>query len=238
MLKNLKSFNLSQIELKVLDFWKKNQIFEKSLAQRKGKKRFVFYEGPPTANAPPAIHHVLARAFKDVIPRYKTMRGYYVPRQAGWDTHGLPVELQVEKALGFKSKRDIEKFGIAAFNRKCKESVWGFKEEWERFTERVGFWVDMKNPYITYEPKYIESLWWIIQRFFKKSFMYKGYKVAPWCPRCGTTLSSHELAQGYREVSDDSIYVKFKLIKGQEIANVAVNDKTYILSWTTTPWTL
>ncbi|MEK9173242.1 MAG: class I tRNA ligase family protein [Patescibacteria group bacterium] len=238
-IKNLKEFNLPKIEEKVLAYWKKNQIFEKTLSARKKGRRFVFFEGPPTANGRPGIHHVLARAFKDVILRYKTMRGYYVLRRAGWDTHGLPVEIQVEKELGLKSKKDIEKFGIAEFNEKCKESVWKFKDEWERLTERMGFWLDMKNPYVTYEKDYIESLWWIVAQFWKKKLLYKGHKIVNWCPRCGTGLSSHEMAQGYKEVVDNSVYVKFKLKKGQKIGkDFSVNDKTFILSWTTTPWTL
>jgi len=224
------AFSLPQAEERVLRLWKEKHIFEKSLALRRarGKKHFVFFEGPPTANGRPGIHHVLARAFKDVILRYKTMRGFYVPRKGGWDTHGLPVELEVEKALGFTSKKDIEKFGIAAFNKKCKESVWKYKDEWERLTERMGYWLDLKNPYITYENDYIETLWWIIKEVWKEKLLYKGHRVAPWCPRCGTALSSHEMAQGYKEVEDNSVYVKFKL-KG---------EKTFILSWTTTPWTL
>ncbi|TSC82868.1 MAG: isoleucyl-tRNA synthetase [Parcubacteria group bacterium Gr01-1014_20] len=245
--KDLKEFNLPKTEEKVLEYWKKNQIFEKTLALRKptsakaskGKKHFVFFEGPPTANGRPGIHHVLARAFKDVILRYKTMRGFNAPRRAGWDTHGLPVEIQVEKELGLKSKKDIEKFGIAEFNKKCKESVWKFKDEWERLTERMGFWLDMKDPYVTYEKDYIETLWWIIAQFWKKKLLYKGNRIVNWCTRCGTGLSSHEMAQGYKEVTDNSVYVKFKLKKGQKVGkDFSTNDKTYILSWTTTPWTL
>ncbi|MBI2033580.1 MAG: class I tRNA ligase family protein [Candidatus Liptonbacteria bacterium] len=227
-------------EEKTLEFWKKNGTFEKSVAlrQTQGKPRFVFYEGPPTANGRPGIHHVLARSFKDIILRYKTMQGFFVPRRGGWDTHGLPVEIEVERELGLKSKKDIEKFGIAEFNKKCKESVWKYKEEWERLTERMGFWLDLKNPYITYETNYIETLWWIIKEIWKKKLLYKGHKVVPWCPRCGTALSSHELAQGYKEVTDNSVYVKFKLKKGKKIGDFTTDDKTYILSWTTTPWTL
>lgn len=223
--------NLPKLEEQVLEFWKERQIFQKSLDKRKGKKPFVFYEGPPTANGRPGIHHVLARAFKDIILRYKTMRGFYVPRKAGWDTHGLPVEIEVEKKLGLRSKKDIEKFGIAEFNQKCRESVWEYKDEWEKLTDRMGYWLDMKHPYVTYHVPYMESLWWTIAQFYKKGLMYKGHKVVPWCTRCGTALSSHELGQpgGYKEVTDNSVYLKFKLSKG---------DNIYILSWTTTPWTL
>lgn len=239
MLRGLKQFNLPELEEKVLKLWRDRSIFEQTIKNREGKNPFRFYEGPPTANGRPGIHHILARAFKDAIPRYKTMRGFYVERKGGWDTHGLPVELEVEKKLGLKSKRDIEKFGIAEFNKKCRESVWEYKSEWERFTERIGFWLDLKNPYITYENSYIESLWWIISEINKKKLLYKGHKVVPWCPRCGTALSSHELAQGYDTVEDNSVYVKFKLKKGQRIGKDFVADgKTYVLSWTTTPWTL
>jgi len=242
------SFSFPQMEDEVLSFWESNKIFEKSVANRKmkssfakaskDKKNFVFFEGPPTANGMPGVHHVEARSFKDIILRYKTMRGYYVPRRAGWDTHGLPVEVQVEKELGLKTKKDIEKYGVAEFNKKCKESVWRYKELWENLTARMGFWIDMKNPYITYENSYIESLWAIIKEFAKKKYLYEDYKVVPWCTRCGTALSSHELAQGYEKVKDNSVYVKFKLKKGQKIGNFVTDDATYILSWTTTPWTL
>jgi isoleucyl-tRNA synthetase len=192
-------------------------------------KEYVFYEGPPTANGKPGIHHLEARAFKDAIPRYKTMQGYHVRRKGGWDTHGLPVELQVEKKLGLTSKRAIEEYGIAKFNKECKESVWEYTDLWEKFTERIGYWVDQKNPYVTYHNDYIESVWNVIKTANDKNLLYKDYKVVPWCPRCGTTLSSHELAQGYEDVKDLSVYVKFK-VKGQ--------DNTYIIAWTTTPWTL
>ncbi|MDP3975176.1 MAG: class I tRNA ligase family protein, partial [Candidatus Jorgensenbacteria bacterium] len=225
-------FSLPAIEEKVLAYWRANRVFEKSLAlrQAQGKKykRFVFFEGPPTANGRPGIHHVLARAFKDIVLRYKTMRGFYVPRKSGFDTHGLPVEIEVEKELGLKSKKEIEKFGIAEFNKKCKESTLKYKDEWERLTERMGFWLDLKNPYLTYENRYMETVWWILKEVWKKKLLYRGHKVVPWCPRCGTTLSSHELALGYEEVEDTSVYVKF----------YAPKLRAYILSWTTTPWTL
>src|SRR5665213_703666 len=237
-------FNLPQLEEKVLKFWEERKIFEKSVEKNKPKGRpakseqFVFYEGPPTANGRPGVHHILSRAFKDIIPRFKTMQGFYVPRKGGWDTHGLPVELQVEKQLGIKSKKEIEAYGIAAFNEKCRESVWEFKAEWERMTKRMGYWLDLKDPYITYRPEYMETLWWIIAQMWKKKLLYKGHRVVPWCTRCGTSLSSHELAQGYKEVTDRSVFVKFKLKEGQKIGKFTTDDKTYILSWTTTPWTL
>src|SRR3989344_1925056 len=223
---------LVEQEEKTLAFWREHNIFEKTLEKSKSSgKEFVFYEGPPTANGKPGIHHLEARAFKDAIPRYKTMRGFYVRRKGGWDTHGLPVELAVEKELWLKSKKEIEIYGIAAFNEKCKESVWKYVHEWEEFTQRSGYWVDLKNPYITYKSEYTESVWNIIKRVHDKGLLYKDYKVLPWCPRCGTALSSHELAQGYEDVKDLSVYAKFK-VKGERFKD------TYILAWTTTPWTL
>jgi isoleucyl-tRNA synthetase len=237
-------FSLPRSEEKVLAFWNNHGIFEKSVAKNAPKnkntkaKEFIFYEGPPTANGRPGVHHILSRAFKDIIPRYKTMQGFYVPRKGGWDTHGLPVEIQVEKQLGLKSKKEIEQYGVAEFNKKCRESVWEFKDEWERMTKRMGFWLDLKNPYITYEPEYMETLWWIIAQFWRKKFLYKGHRVVPWCPRCGTALSSHELAQGYKEVTDNSVYVKFHLKPGQQFGTHVTKDAAYVLSWTTTPWTL
>jgi len=213
----------------VLQYWKENDTFKKSLEKKSPKGEYVFYEGPPTANGKPGIHHLEARAFKDAIPRYKTMRGYHVRRKGGWDTHGLPVELQVEKKLGFSSKKEIEEYGIAKFNQQCKESVWEYTDLWEKFTERIGFWVDQKNPYVTYHNDYIESVWNVIKQADKQKLLYKDYKVVPWCPRCETGLSSHELAQGYMDVKDLSVYAKFKVVG---------KDNTYILAWTTTPWTL
>src|SRR3990167_4839286 len=213
----------------ILEFWRENKIFEQSLKQTEGEKEFIFYEGPPTANGKPGIHHLEARAFKDAIPRYKTMRGYCVKRRAGWDTHGLPVELEVEKQLGFKGKPDIEKYGISAFNKKCRESVFAYIDEWARFTKRIGFWVDETKAYLTFDSSYMEVLWNLLARTARDGRLYKDYKVLPWCPRCGTALSSHELAQGYEEVKDLSITAEFELL-----------DKpgTYLLAWTTTPWTL
>ncbi|MDO8655487.1 MAG: class I tRNA ligase family protein, partial [bacterium] len=228
-----------KLEEQVLERWKKENTFARSLEGRKGGRTFVFYEGPPTANAGPGIHHVLTRVFKDVVCRYKTMQGFFVPRKAGWDTHGLPVELQIEKKLGLKSKKDIEKYGIAKFNAECKQSVWEFKKEWEDLTERVGFWLDTTNPYITYSREYIETLWGIIKEFSVRKLLYKDFKVVPYCTRCGTALSSHELAQGYKTVKDRSVYVKFKLKSGQSLGRTQrVPKNTSILAWTTTPWTL
>ncbi len=214
-------------EKQTLKFWKQTRAFEKSIEQRKKAANFVFYEGPPTANAKAGLHHVLARVFKDIICRYKTMRGFKVLRKAGWDTHGLPVELEIEKKLGLKSKKDIEKYGIARFNQKCKRSVWQYQKDWERLTERIGFWLDLKNPYITCQPDYIETIWWIIKEIFKKGFLYQDYKVVPYCSRCGTSLSSHEVALGYKKIKEPAVYVKFQ-----------TKGKTFLLAWTTTPWTL
>jgi len=227
---------LPELEEKWLKYWQAHKIFEKSLQKPSAQGSFVFFEGPPTANGKPGIHHVLARAFKDLIPRYKTMRGFRVERKAGWDTQGLPVELQVEKELGFKGKPDIEKYGVKEFNDKCRADVWKYKEDWEKLTERMGFWLDLTKPYITYERSYIESLWWIFKQIDKAGLLYQDYKVLPHCPRCGTALSSHEVALGYKSVPDKAVYVKFKL-KSQN-SKVKIEDNTYILSWTTTPWTL
>ncbi|MFM7088404.1 MAG: class I tRNA ligase family protein, partial [Candidatus Paceibacterota bacterium] len=230
MSEEIKKSAYAQNEEKVLEFWKEKSIFQKSMDERANSgKEFVFYEGPPTANGNPGIHHLEARAFKDVIPRYKTMQGFHVRRKGGWDTHGLPVELQVEKKLGLNSKKMIEEYGVAKFNKECKENVWMYLDQWNKFTERIGYWVDQKHPYVTYHNSYIESLWNVVKKIDDQNLLYKDYKVVPWCPRCGTALSSHELAQGYEDVKDLSLYVKFK-VKGQE--------NTYILAWTTTPWTL
>ncbi len=216
-------------EERILTFWEEKDIFHKTLTKESPKGDFVFYEGPPTANGRPGIHHLEARSFKDCLPRYKTMQGFRVGRKGGWDTHGLPVELQVEKELGLKSKKEIEQFGVAEFNKRCKQSVFTYLEDWGRFTKRIGYWVDQENAYYTFHNSYIENLWGVVGEVEKKGLLYKDYKVLPWCPRCGTALSSHELAQGYEEVKDLSVYVKFKVV-GQE--------NTYILAWTTTPWTL
>jgi isoleucyl-tRNA synthetase len=222
--------NFPQLEEEMLLHWKNNEVFKKSLAKSAPKGDYIFFEGPPTANGMPGIHHLLARSFKDVMPRFKTMQGFHVARKAGWDTHGLPVELQVEKELGFNGKPDIEKYGVKEYNQKCKESVWVYKDEWEKFTERSGFWLDMEKPYVTYENNYMESVWWVVSEMWKKNLVYKGYKVVPYCPRCGTPLSSHEVAQGYKDDTEDpAVTVKFK-VKGK------ANE--FFLAWTTTPWTL
>jgi isoleucyl-tRNA synthetase len=239
-------------EEKVLAFWEENKIFQKSLEKESTKGEFVFYEGPPTANGKPGIHHLEARAFKDIIPRYKTMQGFHVRRKGGWDTHGLPVELQVEKKLGLNSKKAIEEYGIGKFNQECKQSVWDYLEFWNTFTKRIGYWVDQENPYITYENNYIESLWNVVGEVNKKDLLYKDYKVLPWCPRCGTALSSHELAQGYETVKDLSLYVKFRVVSSPDAfpqvlgspsaqpdhSEKHTSSETFILAWTTTPWTL
>jgi isoleucyl-tRNA synthetase len=230
MLKDLKEYRPAELEAKVADLWKKRRVFEKTVKSRRGRKNFVFYEGPPYANGHPALHHILARVFKDIILRYKTMQGYNVPRRAGWDTHGLPIELGVEKELGVKEKREIEeKIGIEVFNEKAKENIWKYLAEWKTFTERIGYWLDLDNPYVTYDPKYIESLWWTFKKISDRGYLAESRKVVPYCPRCGTPLSSHELAQPevYRLAKDPSIYVKFK-----------IKDGEYLLVWTTTPWTL
>jgi isoleucyl-tRNA synthetase len=218
-------------EEKIIEFWKKNRIFEKSLDIRKVKTRFVFFEGPPTANGKPGVHHGLSRIYKDTVLRYKSLRGYYVPRKGGWDTQGLPVEIEVEKALNIHTKREIEDFGVEKFNALCKESVMKYTEDWEKMTDRIGFWLDMENAYLTYDNKYIETVWWLLDQIFKKGLIYQGYKSIPYCPRCGTTLSSHEVSQGYKKVKDPSIYVRFK-IKDDRFKD------TSLLVWTTTPWTL
>ncbi len=233
-----------KLEENVLDFWKKEKIFEKSLANREGGQRYVFYEGPPTANGKPGIHHVLARVFKDLFPRYKTMRGYYVPRKAGWDTHGLPVEVEVEKKLGFKGKDDIEKFGVAEFNKLCKQSVWEYVQEWERMTERIGYWADLEHPYITYENDYMETGWWILKRLWDQNRLFKDYKVTMHCPRCNTSLSDAEVAQGYKDnVDDPSVYIRLRLRPGEAEKlpfgpDAARGLPVAFMVWTTTPWTL
>ncbi len=215
-------------EKAVEKFWKENKIFEKSMDSRKEGPTYTFYDGPPTANGKPHIGHVLTRVIKDMIPRYRTMKGYYVPRKAGWDTHGLPVELEVEKLLGLDGKEQIEEYGMDPFIRKCKESVWKYKGMWEDFSGTVGFWADMDNPYVTYHDDFIESEWWALKEIWNKGLLYKGFKIVPYCPRCGTPLSSHEVAQGYKAVKERSAVVRFK-VKGED---------AYFLAWTTTPWTL
>ena len=218
-----------RLEENILDFWKSEKIFEKTLLATKNNKKFVFYEGPPTANGAPGVHHILSRVFKDIFPRYKTMKGYYVARKAGWDTHGLPVEIEVEKKLGINSKKEIEKIGVEKFNRLCRESVIKYEDDWKRMTERIAFWIDLDNAYYTFKNEYIESVWWILKTIWDKKLLYEGHKIVPYCPRCGTALSSHEVAQGYKEVEDHTVIVKFPLQN---------RDNTYLLVWTTTPWTL
>jgi isoleucyl-tRNA synthetase len=216
-------------EAQVLQFWESRRIFEKTLEKTRSGKPYVFYEGPPTANGKPHFGHLMPRVYKDLFPRYQTMKGRYVLRKGGWDTHGLPVELEVERALGLNSKQEIEKYGIEKFAKKCQESVWKYKGEWERMIRRMGFWIDLDKAYITYTPEYIESVWWALKRIWEQGLLYKGHKVLPYCPRCGTPLSSHEVAQGYEEVTEPAVTVKFRL-RGRE--------KEYLLAWTTTPWTL
>ena len=215
-------------EKEIEKFWDENHIFEKSMDSRKEGETYTFYDGPPTANGKPHIGHVLTRVIKDMIPRYRTMKGYMVPRKAGWDTHGLPVELEVEKALGLDGKEQIEQYGLDPFIRKCKESVWKYKGMWEDFSGTVGFWADMEHPYVTYDDNYIESEWWALKEIWKKGLLYKGFKIVPYCPRCGTPLSSHEVAQGYKQVKERSAIVRFKV----------KDEDAYFLAWTTTPWTL
>ena len=222
------NLNFVEREKKVEQFWKDNDIFRKSMENRKEGPTYTFYDGPPTANGKPHIGHVLTRVIKDMIPRYRTMKGYMVPRKAGWDTHGLPVELEVEKLLGLDGKEQIEEYGLDPFIDKCKESVWKYKGMWEDFSGTVGFWADMDDPYVTYHDDFIESEWWALKTIWDKGLLYKGFKIVPYCPRCGTPLSSHEVAQGYKDVKERSAVVRFKV----------KNEDAYILAWTTTPWTL
>ncbi|RLF39018.1 MAG: isoleucine--tRNA ligase, partial [Thermoplasmata archaeon] len=221
-------YNPPKLEKEILKFWEEKEIFKKSVEKRKGNERFVFLEGPPTANGSPHPGHILTRIMKDVILRYYTMNGFYTPRRAGWDTHGLPVEIEVEKELGLRTKQDIEKYGVEKFNERCRESTFRYENEWIEMTKRVGFWIDMDNPYITLDNRYIESVWWSLKKIWEKGLLYKGHKVVPYCPRCGTALSAHEVAQGYRTIKEPSIYVKFKLKE----------EDAFFLAWTTTPWTL
>ena len=215
-------------EKETLRLWKEKGIIEKCFHCRDGAERFTFFDGPPTANGRPHIGHIETRAIKDLIPRFQTMKGKDVLRKAGWDTHGLPVELEVEKQLGLDGKPQIEAYGIEPFIKKCKESVWKYQHEWEEMSDRVGYWADMEHPYITYKDDYIESEWWSLKKIYEKGLLYLGHKIAPYCPRCGTALSSHEVAQGYKNVKETSAFVLFK-VKGED---------AYLLAWTTTPWTL
>jgi isoleucyl-tRNA synthetase len=221
--------NVTMMEEGVLRLWKKKDVFHQSLKLREGGPEYIFYEGPPTANGKPGVHHVLARAFKDIFPRYKTMCGYHVSRRGGWDTHGLPVEIEVEKKLGFTNKQQIEDYGIAEFNKLCKESAFTYIQEWEKLTDRIAFWVDLDTAYVTYKDEYVESVWWILKQLWEKDLLFQGFKVIPYCPRCGTPLSDHEVALGYDEAVDPSIYVRLPLMD---------EEGTSLLVWTTTPWTL
>ncbi len=221
--------NVTLLEEQMLNFWKLHRIFAKSSQQRKGGPEYVFYEGPPTANGKPGVHHALSRAFKDIFPRYKLMRGYHVSRRGGWDTHGLPVEISVEKQLGFTNKSEIEAYGMERFNDLCRKSAFEFIQDWERFSDRIAFWLDMQEAYVTYTNDYIESVWWILKTFWERGLLYQGYKVVPYCPRCGTPLSDHEVALGYSEAVDPSVFVRMPLVD---------EPGTSLLVWTTTPWTL
>ena len=223
------SLNFVEREKKIVEYWNENKIFEDSMKATEGNEEFSFYDGPPTANGKPHIGHILTRVMKDIVPRYQTMKGKHVLRKAGWDTHGLPVELEVEKKLGLESKTGIESYGIEPFIKQCKQSVWQYTTEWKNMSDRVGYWCDMDNPYVTYHDDYIESEWWALKEIHKKGLLYKGHKIVPYCPRCGTALSSHEVAQGYKDVKQTTAFVKFK-VTGEE--------NKYILAWTTTPWTL
>jgi isoleucyl-tRNA synthetase len=226
--KPLSNLSVSENEKRIAKVWDEINILQKSIDNRDGKESFIFYEGPPTANGRPGIHHVISRTLKDTVCRYKTMTGYQVKRKAGWDTHGLPVEIEVEKQLGLKDKHEIEEYGIAKFNEKCRHSVFAYEKQWREMTKRMGYEIDLDNPYITLDNEYIETEWWILDRFFKEGYIYEGHKILPYCSRCGTGLASHEVAQGYQEIKTDTVYVKFKR-KGEE---------EYFLVWTTTPWTL
>ena len=221
--------NINLLEEEILRFWKQNDVFHQSMTSREGGPEYVFFEGPPTANGKPGVHHVLARVFKDMFPRYKSMNGYHVSRRGGWDTHGLPVEIEVEKRLGFTNKQEIEDYGIAKFNELCRDSVFTYIQDWEKLTDRIGYWVDLETAYITYKNSYIESVWWLLKSIWDKGLLYQGFKVVPYCPRCGTPLSDHEVAQGYDQATDPSLFVRMPLVD---------QENTSLLVWTTTPWTL
>src|SRR5215510_651607 len=230
-----------ELEERILERWREREVFPRSLTQRESAPLWGFYEGPPTANGKPGSHHVLSRVFKDIYPRYRTMTGHYVPRKAGWDCHGLPVELEIEKELGISSKEEIEEYGIAEFNAKCRESVFRYVEDWNRLTQRIGFWLDLDDPYVTLEDDYIESVWWALRRMWEDGRLYEGHKVVPYCPRCGTALSSHEVAQGYRDVEDPSVYVRMPVLEvppNDAIPESPIEVGDQLLAWTTTPWTL
>ena len=225
----VKRFDHAALEREVLAWWEQRRIFEKSVRERANRKAFTFYEGPPTANGRPGIHHVMARTIKDVFCRYKTMKGFYVERKAGWDTHGLPVEIEVEKALGLAGREDIERYGVGKYNEKCRESVLRYKEVWDDLTRKMGYWVDLDHPYVTFENRYIETEWWLLKKIYEKGLLYKGHKIQWYSPGSGTVLSSHEVSLGYEEVQDPSVYVRFP---------VRDEENTAFLAWTTTPWTL
>lgn len=241
-------FNVVHLEENILRFWKEQRIFEKSIEIREGAPLFVFYEGPPSVNGSPGVHHVLARLYKDVVCRYRTMKGYQVPRKAGWDTHGLPIELEAEKSLGITNKPQIEEYGVARFNDHCRRTVLKYIEEWEAMTERLGYWLDMEHPYVTMDNSYIESCWWIMKQLWDRGLVYQGYRVTPHCPRCGTTLSSHEVAQGYEDTEDPSLYIRFRLDPASlessierepsRVPSSLLSKPAFLLAWTTTPWTL
>ena len=226
--------DLPALEGEILAFWREARIFQKTLELRKNAPEWVFYEGPPTANGKPGIHHVESRTFKDIFPRFKTMTGHFVFRKAGWDCHGLPVELEVEKEIGTKSKRDIEAFGIGEFNRRCRESVTRYVEDWERLTERIGFWIDLSDAYWTMTPEYVESVWWSLKELHRQGLLFEDDKSVAYCPRCSTALSDHEVALGYTTVVDPSVFVKFRILEAPDPALVGAS----IVAWTTTPWTL
>ena len=216
-------------EKDIAKLWKEKDVIQKSFDSNKDGEHFTFFDGPPTANGKPHVGHILTRVMKDIIPRYKVMKGYQVLRKAGWDTHGLPVELEIEKKLGISGKEQIEDYGVEKFITECKDSVFSYVSLWEKMSEQIGYWVDMDDPYVTYHDNYIESEWWALKKLWDKGLLYKGHKVMPYCPRCGTALSSHEVAQGYKDVKDLTATAKFKVVG---------EDNKYILAWTTTPWTL
>ncbi|MEJ2501711.1 MAG: class I tRNA ligase family protein [Gemmatimonadota bacterium] len=221
------------LEEEILQRWRDETLFERTLERAAGGERFVFYEGPPTANGRPGIHHVFSRTLKDLVCRYHAMNGRYVTRKAGWDTHGLPVEIEAEKKLGISGKRQIEELGVARFNEVCRESVFTYKEEWERLSERIGYWLDYSDPYVTFHSDYIESVWWLLKQLDDRNLIYRGYRSVPYCPRCGTALSSHEVAQGYEEVEDPSVHFLCRVLEDDG----AVGDRA-LVAWTTTPWTI
>ena len=240
--KEYKQFNPTEIEQSINAFWKSNDIFKKSITQRNDSPNFVFYEGPPSANGMPGIHHVMARAIKDIFCRFKTIQGYKVNRKAGWDTHGLPIELQVEKSLGITKKDIGTKISVEDYNKECRKEVMKFKDKWDELTDKIGYWVDLDNPYITYENEYIESVWWLISELYKKGYLYKGLKIQPYSPAAGTGLSSHELNQPgcYRDVKDTTAVACFKLqAEDEKLQHLfSSHQDIYCLAWTTTPWTL